>query len=166
MAFATTGRFFASVVFLDAGNNQSTMDIEVRAANITAAEGVMAAQIADLVAVTEAYIVSYAVREQFVNDAVRVPAGEVEEKAVITLNLATAPKKGVVVIPAPAPGIFAGAPGTNAYNDVDPNDAAVIALVADYVTTAGVFYLSDGESAADANTFIKGRRTHRSSSRG
>jgi len=166
MAFNSTARFFASVTFLDAGNNQSVMEVEVRAANITAAEGIMAAQIADFVAVSDAYIVSYAVREQFVNDAVRTPAGEIEEKAVITLNLATAPKKAVLVIPAPKATIFAGAPGTNAYNDVDPADAAVVALIADYVETAGVFYLSDGESAADTNTFIKGKRTHRASGRG
>jgi hypothetical protein len=59
-----------------------------------------------------------------------------------------------------------GAPGTSGYNVADVSNALITALTDKYQITGGAFYLSDGESAADTNTVLAGRRTHRASSRG
>lgn len=164
MAFSTTGRHFASITFEDQGNNLSRMEVEVGGADISAAEAIVAANIADFVAVTKSYIVGYSVREEFVNGAARTPAGEVEEKAVLTLALATAPKKAVLVIPAPVDAIF-GASGTSDFNRVVTSNTLVQALAGDFL--AGGFMISDGENiAALPGAVLKGVRTHRSSGRG
>jgi hypothetical protein len=89
----------------------------------------------------------------------------VEEKAVLTLQLETAGKKATFTIPAPKDTLFVAASGPN-YNVVDGADSAIVALVGDFLTTGGSFYISDGETVADTGGFIKGRRTHRASSKG
>jgi len=164
MAFATTGRYFASITFEDQGSDLSRMDVEVGGADIAAAEAIVAANIADFVAITKAYIVGYAVREEFTNGAARTPAGQVEEKAVLTLALSTAPKKAIFTIPAPVDSIF-GASGTTDFNHVTTSNALVQALVGDF--TAGGFKLSDGENVGTLPAAVlRGVRTHRSSGRG
>jgi len=117
------------------------------------------------VAVTKAYVVSYSIAEKFTNDAARTKAnnGEIEEKAVITVNLATPPKKGLLRIPAPVDAIFAGTDG-DLWNTVNGANALVVAFLGDF--QAGGFSLSDGENIPATNYFVKGRRVHRNSSRG
>jgi len=153
------------ITFIDQGDNLSHMTIGVRGADIAAAETNAAANINDIIALTDAYVLSYSVREKFLNGAARTPAGEVEEKAVLTLQLATAGKKAVFVIPAPKDTLFVAASGPN-FNVVDGADSAIVAIVGDFADTGGSFYISDGETVADTGGFIKGRRTHRASSRG
>lgn len=164
MAFNSVG-FEATVAILDRGDNLTHMRFGVDGADIAAAETILAANIADLVAVTKGYVVSYSVAEKFVNDAARTPAnnGEIEEKAVITVNLATSPKKAVITIPAPVDTLFVGTSGDN-WNQVDIADSLLVAFIGDF--QSGGFQLSDGEHVAASNSIIKGRRTHRSSSRG
>jgi transcription elongation factor Elf1 len=162
MAFPSNG-FAASITFLDAGNKRSVIQVGVAGADIAAAEAIVAANINDYVNVTDAYVESYAVREVFLNDAARTPAGEVEMKASITVNLTTPGKRGLISIPAPKATLF-GAIGTENYDIVDSADALVIALIGDF--ESGGFSLSDGENVPAANAFVKGRRVHRSSSFG
>jgi len=164
MAF-TGGRFFCEMTWIDSGNNTSRTTFEVAGADISAAETNAGNIVPDFIAMSDAYCVSYSVREQFSNGALRSPAGEVEEKAVITVNLATAPKKGLLTIPAPKDTIFAGAAGTDNYNNVDGADSLVTTLIGDFQTGGGGL-LSDGELVAASGPFVKGRRTHRNSSRG
>lgn len=164
MAF-TGGRFFCEMTWIDAGNNSSRTTFEVAGADIAAAETNAGNIVPDFIAVSDAYCVAYSVREQFSNGALRTPAGEVEEKAVITVNLATAPKKGLITIPAPKATIFAGVAGTDNYNNVDGSDALVSTLIGDF-QAAGGGLISDGELINASGAFVKGRRTHRNSSRG
>lgn len=165
MAFTSAG-FEAEITYIDSGNNLSKQTIGVRGADIDAAETNMAAQINDFIACTDAFVQSYTVREKFVNGATRVPAGEVEEKAVVTVNLSTLPKKAILTIPAPKATMFAGAAGTDGYNQVQITTGPLAALLGDFLLTGGSFFISDGESLADTNYFVKGRRTHRASGRG
>lgn len=164
MAFNSVG-FEAVVTLLDRGDNMTHMRFGVGGADIAAAEAILAANINDLVAVTKAYVVSYSVSEKFANDAARTPAnnGEIEEKAVITVNLETSPKKAILTIPAPVDTLFVGTSGDN-WNTVDIADSLLVAWVGDFV--AGGMSLSDGENVPATNAIVKGRRTHRSSSRG
>lgn len=163
MAF-TGGRFFCEITWIDQGNNISHTTFECAGADIGEAETNAGNIVPDFVAVSDAYVVSYAVREVFSNDAIRVPAGQVEEKAVLTLALATAPKKAILTVPAPKDTIFLGASG-DAYNQVDGTDSLVSTLVGDF-QAAGGGLISDGELVASSGGFVKGRRTHRASSRG
>lgn len=160
-------KYQGEVTFVDAGNNISRMVLEIRTTTIAGAQGIMAAAIADIEALSQAYAQSYSVREVFTNDTARPsPAtGEVEEKLVLTLSLDTPGKKGNITIPAPVDAVF-GAPGTSGYNVADVANALITALTDKYQVTGGAFYLSDGESASDTNTVLAGRRTHRASSRG
>lgn len=164
MAFNSAG-FEITVSLLDRGDNLTHMRFGVGGADIAAAEVIAAANIADIVAVTKAYVVGYTIAEKFVNDAARTPAnnGEIEEKAVITVNLETSPKKAILTIPAPVDTLFVGTSGDN-WNTVDIADSLLVAFVGDF--EAGGFSLSDGENVAATNSIVKGRRTHRSSSRG
>jgi hypothetical protein len=166
MSFSSQ-KFQGEVSFIDAGNNVSRMVLEIRTATLAGAAGIMAAAIADIVALTQAYVQNYSVRQVFSNDDARPsPAvGEVEEKLVLSIALDTPGKKGTIVVPAPVNSIF-GAPGTSGYNVADVADALITALTDKYQVTGGSFYLSDGESASDTNTVLAGRRTHRSSSNG
>jgi hypothetical protein len=164
MAFNSVG-FEATVTFLDRGDNQTTMRFGVDGADISAAEVIMAANIADIVAVTKAYVVSYSIAEKFTNDAARTKSanGEIEEKATITVNLETAPKKAVIRIPAPVDTIFAGTDG-ELWNTVDGADSLLVAFLGDFAS--GGFQISDGEHVPATGFFVKGTRTHRSSSKG
>lgn len=164
MAFNSVG-FEVAVALLDRGDNLTHMRFGVGGIDIAAAEATVAANIADIVAVTKAHVVSYTVSEKFANDAARTPAnnGEVEEKAVISVNLATAPKKAILTIPAPVDTIFVGTSGDN-WNQVDIADSLLVAFVGNFA--AGGFTLSDGENVAAANQIVAGRRTHRSSNHG
>jgi hypothetical protein len=164
MAFNSAG-FEATVSFLDRGDNLTHMRFGVDGADIAAAEVIIAANIADIVAVTKAYVVGYSIAEKFTNDAARTKSanGEIEEKAVITVNLETAPKKAILTIPAPVDTIFAGADG-DLWNTVDGADSLLVAFLGDFAS--GGFQLSDGEHVPSTGFFVKGRRTHRSSSKG
>lgn len=164
MAFNSVG-FEITVTLIDRGDNVTHMRFGVGGADIAAAETIAAANIADLVAVTKAYVVGYSVSEKFANDAARTPSanGEIEEKAVVTVNLETAPKKAILTIPAPVDTLFVGTSGDN-WNQVDIADSLLVAWVGDFVS--GGFTLSDGENVPATNAIVKGRRVHRASSRG
>jgi hypothetical protein len=158
MAFTSVG-FEAEITFIDQGNDLSKVRVGVGGADIAAAEAIVAANIADWVAVTKAYVQSYSVREVFANGAARTPAGQVEEKAVLTVALTTTPKKGIITIPAPIDAMF-GASGTTAFNQVNTANSLVLALVGDY--QVGGFSLSDGENVPASGALLAGQRTHRS----
>jgi len=162
MAFNSVG-FEAEITFIDQGNDLSKVRVGVGGADIAAAEVIVAANIADWVAVTKAYVQSYSVREVFTNDAARTPAGQIEEKAVLSVALETSPKKAIITIPAPIDAMF-GATGTTDFNKVTLTNSLVLALVGDFV--AGGFTLSDGENVPATGALLKGVRTHRSSSKG
>jgi len=163
----TSQKYQGEMTFVDAGNNISKMVVEIRATTLAGAAGIMAANVANFEALSQAYLQSYSVRQVFSNDTARPsPAvGEIEEKLVLTLQLATAGKKGTITIPAPVDAVF-GSPGTSAYNVADVANGLITAVTDDYQVTGGSFYLSDGESASDTNTVLAGRRTHRASSKG
>jgi hypothetical protein len=164
MAFASSGKFFLRMTYEDSGNNLSKTEVQIDAADIAAAEVLAAANINDFVNTTKAYIKSYSVSEEFTNGAARTPGGEVEEKAVITLQLTDITKKAILTIPAPVDTLFSGVAGTDGWNRIDTADSLVQALAGDFVSD---FFISDGEHiAATPGSVLKGKRTHRSSSRG
>lgn len=122
------------------------------------------ALVADLIAVTDATVLSFTVGQRYVEDAFAFPASGVENQnqALLVFQLADNPtKKATHSIPAPSPGIFVAASGPNA-EVVDLADAAVIAYAANFLP-GGIATLSDGESA---DALISGRRIHRQSRRG
>jgi len=163
MAFTSTG-FQVSITLIDAGNDTCTQTYDVQGADIDAAETNALVIVTDLIPITEAYVLSYQVSEKFANGATRTPAGEIEKKALLSLQLTTPLKKAAMTIPAPVVGIFLGAAGTDAYNQVDPADAALLTFVNDFGTGAQG-YVSDGESVVN-NGVLKGERISRASRHG
>lgn len=162
MAFAGD-RFFMSCSFIDAGNNTTRTRLQLDVATMADALTAAAAVAPDLAACSKAYMVGYTVEREFLNGDVRTPAGEVEEKALITLALSgVGSRKAAYTIPAPVDTLFAGAAGTDAYNVIDPGDATLTAFT-DHFNTGNELFISDGEHTTEV---IKGKRIHRSSSRG
>jgi hypothetical protein len=162
MAFVGA-RFFMVVTFIDSGNNTSHMRIQLDVADMAAALTAAAADIGSIAAVTKSFITRYTIERQFDNDGSRTPAGEVEEKALLTMLLAGAGNRlASVHIPAPVDTIFVGAAGTRKYNDLDTSDGTLLAF-ADHYNTGDDFFLSDGEHA---QAVVDGKRIHRGSTRG
>src|SRR5688572_26853416 len=127
MALVSSG-FVLRVVLIDNGANQVTREYDLVAADMAAAETATTAILAALDAVTDAVIKSYTVGEQYVEDALTLPASgvQVENIAEVVLQIVDDPlKKAVISIPAPVAGIFVATSGTGA-NIVDVNDAALI----------------------------------------
>jgi hypothetical protein len=160
MALVTNG-FWMTVTLLDAANVPSTLEYQLRAADMAAALTAATEIIGDLVPLTQSKIKAYQVGERYVEDAFTPAAAGANNKikGLVTGLIDGEPSKSAVfAIPAPVDAIF-GTPGTKGYNIIDLANA----LITDYSNdfrAAGQAYISDGE---DLGTLTEGRRVTRAS---
>ena len=147
--------FYLSVTLTDNGNNDSTLDYELRAADYAAALTAKTAILAALAGVSGSEIKSTILSYRDEEDAFAFPASGVENetKARIVYQLDGSTKKGNYDIPAPVAGIFQ----TPAGDGANVVDILVTALIAynDIFEAAGQAFISDGE---DMGFMLKGRR--------
>lgn len=168
MAFVSQG-WFLDTTWIDTGGNITTRRFELVA---TDTAGDAAAVIADVqtivaayIAATDAVLTKQVVGKVTVEDAVTLPAGDVnvEENAQISAKIDGIPNKSAVFeIPAPKNTLFL-APTGEGHNKVDFADPLVANVVNLYKTGAQIL-ISDGESITDQN--IKGKRVHHKSTKG
>lgn len=168
MALVTAG-FELSVVIIDNGANTSTLRYDLDAVDHATATTDAATILGELNAMTAGVVKGYSIVERYIEDALVLPASgvEVEERAIITVQLNSSPlKKATLVIPAPETSIFVSTSGPQA-NVVDVANASVIDYVGLFTVTGGVATVSDGEKVKDSpGHILNGRKTHRASSRG
>jgi hypothetical protein len=165
MAFAHE-KYYGTIEFVDQGQNVARATVQLQGANIGAAATNLAAVVSAFVAVTDAWISSYTLHDQFTTDVAftaALPHGEVSTKALILTQLSSSPlKKASLEVPAPKDAIFQAASGED-YNKVDGSNAAVTTLVALY-EAASEAYISDGENVITGG-FLKGKRVSRANTR-
>lgn len=168
-----------SVTLKDRGGNTSTLQFKSNGDSTLTAGALMSSLVSTLQVLTQAKIIKYGFKySQEENDlSVSAVNGEVEEKAVITVALATTtpPEPGQtrfanIQIPAPVPSLFQADYG-ELYNVVNPNDANLQAFLANFEYGAGVLpalVLSDGQTIQDPAVAgnVKGKREHRGSRKG
>lgn len=168
MAFIDKG-WFLDTEWIDTGGNKTRRTFQLTATTVA---GSIATVIADVqtivaawIAASDAVLVSQRVTSLSVEDAVTLPAGDVnvEENAQISAKIFGTPNKSAVFeIPAPKNTLFL-APTGEGHNRVDFADAAVAAVVNIYKNGAQAL-ISDGEAITDQD--IKGRRVHHKSTKG
>lgn len=171
MALVDAG-FRMYVTLADNGGNTSTLQYALVAADSVAANLAAADVIAALGNVSDGVIVEYGVTAITANDTPTLPgpAVQVEDKASLTLNLNTVPRKRAnMKIPAPKPGsatgIFTAESGGGA-NVVNTSNAALLTYVGLFQTTGGIATISDGDTVSDTTPIDRGRRISVRSNRG
>lgn len=159
-------KYMVTFQLMDRGENSTRRTYQLRATTdagaVTAAAGIASR----LAAVTDAFIVGYTIENVFKEDDLSgfpPDIGEVEEQALLSINLSTAGKHASETIPAPKIDIFVASSGPNA-NVVDGGNAALASFVAMF-EASGLAYISDGEDAS-LTPFNKGKRIHRHSTKG
>ena len=168
MAITSDG-FELSVSLVDSGGDQSTLRYQLVAADMTAALAAAATILSRLDTVTDAVVKGYFVGERYTEDALSLPGSgvQVEQRATVICQIDSDPLKKVAInIPAPADGLFVGGPGTgDGYNTIDTTDAGLALYTDIWAVSGAIATISDGEYLSDA-PILRGRRTHRQSSRG
>jgi len=168
MAITSDG-FELSVSLVDSGGDQSTLRYQLVAADMTEALAAATTVLSRLDAVTDAVVKGYFVGERYTEDALSLPGSgvQVEQRATVICQIDGDPLKKVAInIPAPVDGLFVGGPGTgDGYNTIDTTDAALALYTDIWAVTGALATISDGEYLSDA-PILRGRRTHRQSSRG
>ena len=179
MALTSKG-FYANVQVADAAGNVTTRQYEVVGADIATAKTNAATLVSALDAVTDGLIIGYSVGEQFYEDTDTYGAAgsEVENLAVLSVELESEKKKATLTIPAPIDAIFVDTTGPNR-NVVDLTNANLITFMNNFTDETGytapgpdaIALISDGEKIAPDNTndvpkMLKGRRGHRASRKG
>jgi hypothetical protein len=164
MAFAHQA-FFGLISMRDQGMNQTRMRIEINAplGTIAQAGTNLAGYVSLLAAVTDCWIESYTLEDKWVTDVLFTaaePHGEAATKALLSVQLTTPGKTGIIEVPAPKDAIFVAASGAG-YNVVDTLNTAITAFVEAYESGQKAF-LSDGELSIDGG-LLKGVRTHHKS---
>jgi hypothetical protein len=169
MAFAFY-KYFLNMTFADNGGNTTTRRVEIDGGLLgVELQGNVDIVVNRMVAATDARLTGFTIESTYRNDDQSLPASgvQIEDLALLTLQLDTFGKKATFSVPAPKPAIFVALVGEDA-NKVDPNDPVVQDIVDMFVAGSGQARLSDGEStlAHDAGGFVRGRRTHRGSTKG
>lgn len=166
MALVSNG-WQISVALTDLGANVSKVTFYGPFATAAEAETGRAALATALNAVTKSLISQMVVSEVFLEDTAVVGTGENENQAIVVCRLdpiANGKTVNVRIIN-PEDTLFVAASGAG-YNEIDPNDAALLAYLELFTVTDGSFTLSDGESLADATIVKYGKRIHRGSRNG
>jgi hypothetical protein len=147
--------FYLTVTVTDNGNNDSTLEYELRGADFAAATANKAAILTALGNVSGSTIRSTILSYRDEEDAFAFPASGVENetKARIIVQLDGSTKKATYDIPAPVAGIFTTPAGDGA-NIVDILDTAMVAYN-DIFEATGEAFISDGE---DVDFMLRGRR--------
>lgn len=159
------GSLWLSVTLIDSGANETTRRLQLQSADLAEAAIDSAAAILALGAVTDAVIKSYHYYQEFVEDALALPAAgvQIENVALLEFQLEDPTKTATWALPAPDIGIFSAATGKGS-NIVDVNDVALLAFTDLFTDGADpTFFISDGEQATQLNG---GKRIHRASRRG
>jgi len=166
-----TDHYETVVTFMDAGGNKTSRRFRLRgtddAGDISALVTQQDELIGDLQAVTTAKILRIGLNRVTIDDAFLLPIdAEVENNAQITSTIyEDVLQSWTFDIPAPVDALFIGAPGSGSmYNVVDPANAALADLMADFVGSASPYTVSDGQSLL-FNSWI-GKRIHKRSSKG
>ena len=173
----TAGKIKLQIEYEDVSTSRRTKTLELNPAHtdctnlatIGSAAGKtnLDAIAAKFAAVTLCKLIKYTVSQEFVSDSAATPAGDADDKAVVSVALAEGGgKRGNIYIPAPVNTIFIneGAYGEDA-ETIDPADAGLLEFLALYVDTQvdddtdpeGTLLLSDGEEASDTLS-PKGRK--------
>lgn len=168
MALTSTG-YWLNVEFVDNGGNRSSKTFQLRQsatdpADYVSALGDATAVVASVVAISDAVVVGYHVSQQFVEDALALPAVgvQIENQALLDFAIDNNPfKSATLTIPAPKIGIFVGTSGVLA-DTIDVADAALVTFVNQF-KSGGIVYISDGEDADATAPLKSGRRIHRRS---
>jgi hypothetical protein len=147
MALASDG-YRLTIEMEDSFGKTSTKIVNLTSADFTAAASDASTYVTEFATKTLAEIVGYTVGEVFVENAPAGGAGNVGEKASITVNLATTGKRANFQIPAPDNLNISGT------SDVD---GSTIATLLGYYNSTGFATLSDGEQVADTGAFAGGR---------
>lgn len=150
---------YVQVMDLDGDDSGRSYILSNPLATSADAEAALTALSAAWPAVSDSVIRHAVVRRRFYEDTVTVGAGNNTVKATVVVRLdpLESGKEANIQIPAPDQGIFVSATGPNA-KVIDAADAGLLAFVALFQTTGGVFSLSDGETVADTNPIVGGRR--------
>jgi len=165
MAFAHQ-KWYGTVEVLDQGMNLTVLTFELQGASIAAAGTNLATIVTNLIAVTDGWVRSYQLHDKWISDVLFTadePHGEVEKKALITVQLTTPGKSASVEIPAPKDAIFTASSGSG-YNLVDPANADVSTYLNQY-NSGSQAKISDGEFTI-TGPFLKGKRISRRSLKG
>ena len=154
MALVSNG-FWLTITIADNGDNRGTLEFQGDPAvlvDFATALTQSAALIEDLQNLIQGTIVGYSVQERFFEDALVLPASnvELENKASITYAIAGTNKKGNLKLPTPTPvaGVVFQAASGAAANQV----AVTSTFLSDYFDNfraGGGFLISDGEKAGD-----------------
>lgn len=160
------GGYRASLTFVDTAGDETSRTYYLRTTVAATAETALTDLITKIDPLTEAVLKKAELTLVFDNDAFVFPAGDinVENQALVSLQLVNPGKRASFSIPAPDPAIFVAATGAK-HNDVDTSNADLATFV-DQFKAAGTLYISDGESAHATTPIIDGKRIHSRSSRG
>lgn len=160
MALVSTG-FWVTITVADNGDNRGTLEFQGDPAVLVdyataAAQALLL--IADLQNLIQGVITGYTVTERFAEDAIVLPASnvELENKASITYSIAGGNKKGNLKIPTPTPTalvVFVADSGAAA-NQVNTG-STFLQDYFDNFRAGGGFLISDGEKA---NQVLVGKR--------
>jgi len=165
MAFTSAG-WKLSISFIDNGGDVTVRTYDLLSADYDAAVLDTAAMILAVDAIVDSVIIDYHYYENFVQDALVLPAAGVqnENQALLSYTIEGNPLKSATQsLPSPVIGIFTAASGHGA-NVVDVSDAALLTWAAFFITGAGQkATISDGETAASLDS---GRRRHVRNRRG
>lgn len=169
MAIASQG-WKLTAKWVDTAGDSTTRSYDLvptdTAGDATAVFAAVSTVLAALVAATDAKLASYNVSKVLVEDALTLPAGDVniENNLQVSAKIDGIPNKsGVFEIPAPKDTLFINTTGPG-HNIADFTDGLLAAVVNLYDST-GELFLSDGEHI-DAASGIKGKRVHHKSTRG
>jgi hypothetical protein len=164
-------RYEGVIHLRDRGGNHAFKEYDLREATLHAdALADLAAIVALLDPITNAAVQGYTVRTVYEEDAFAFPTGDSQveniARVVALIDGAEVGKTVNIEIPAPVDGIFMGSAG-KPYNIVDVGDSALFAYTDGvYATTGGLAYISDGETIADTNALVSGKRIHKKSKNG
>jgi hypothetical protein len=163
MALVSVG-FELVVTWADTGDNRTTRTYDLVEAAYADAATDAAALIAAEVAISDAVVVGYGLKQKFLNNAFALPAAaEIENQAFFAGKINGDPTDSAILsVPAPKPAIFTAATGPG-YNIVDMGNTLVNTFI-DMFDTGGTAQLSDGETWDP--TTVSGKRRHVKSFRG
>ena len=164
MALSNTG-FTMNVQLVDSGNNKSSLRYAMDTAVVIDHIGALAAAVlivADINAISGAFVTSYSVDTVFRDSSIILPADEeVEDKASISFTMDNG-KTGNLRVPAPKSGVFKGTT-TEARNQVDLTATIVTDYLDNFRATTGALMISETNKLVQA---VRGKRIHVKNSNG
>lgn len=163
MALTNTG-FTMNVQLVDSGNNKSSLHYTMDTSVVIDHAGALVAAaliIADIQAMSGAFITGYGVDTVFRDSAIILPPNEeVEDKASISFTMDNG-KTGNLRMPAPVPDVFLGTT-TELRNQVNLQETVVTDYL-DNFRDVGPLFVSETDKLVQA---VRGKRIHVKNSNG